>query len=83
MNNPSLGRPYRYEVDSALRAIEQENERQEQLAESVRLGHIRGPFLVPTRKPVLVVTHKMLVLLGLPLLVIAAYGMFRLLFPNM
>jgi hypothetical protein len=68
MNNPSLGRPYRFEVDAALEALEAENERQESLATAVRLGHIRGPFVVRNR-PVMRITRQMaLVLLGCALI---------------
>ena len=63
--NLAQGRPYRHEIDAALQAIEDEDKRQEDLAAAVRLGHIRGPFLVPRNRPVMRITRQMaLVLLG-------------------
>ena len=51
MNNPSLGRPYRYEVDAALQALENEEALRNAAALKVArdMGHIRGPFLLVSR----------------------------------
>jgi len=67
MNNPSLGRPYRFEVDAALQALEAAEAHRNEMALKVArdMGHIRGRYLVRRSKPVMRVTRQMaLVLLG-------------------
>jgi hypothetical protein len=66
-NNPSLGRPYRYEVDEALQALEAAEAHRNEMALKVarEMGHIRGPHFVRRRQPAMRVTRQMaLVLLG-------------------
>ena len=87
-NNPSLGRPYRWEVDAALQEMKEAEQRREIIAktEARRLGHLRGPYLVQPKKPVLVVKLPVfLVLIGTTMLlcIAGAYGLTKMLFPNM